>query len=171
MTAEQLALHVKRVLTENTDRLISEIKDLMDKKGLKKVISHKDQDSVRIGRSQFQTLMRIAKEAGSLDELILWLSYQEAKNVEIRYNREDRKSWALPCAGNNSAAQHVIASLKLITEEMLKKIQSTHSLSNDQERAGKIVLSADEERTVKLVIAEKYLGYLYWQATVTSKGA
>lgn len=103
-----------------------------------------------IGRAQFESLMKNAVKASSFEALLLFISYQESK----------RHGWDWIGRDSKSAAVHVIESLKKVVSQAMEKIEPLIAQEDVDARN-------DQERAIKLQIAEKYLGYLYWQATVS----
>ena len=145
MTAE-IAMILKQTLTENADMMIQEIDRMMEEDGVDKAIA--------VGRTQFQTIMKSASNASCVEELCLFISYQESK-----HQGWDTKCYSEKNKTQRTVAENVIASLKLITESVSKKCE-------ERIKSKELQVESSDLRQIKLRIAEKFLGYLYWKATV-----
>ncbi len=139
---------VKSELSKHTDEIIENIKQMTEKYGIGENLSD-------TGKGQFGTLMTNANKASSLNEIILFIEYQESKDTI-------GKSWGRLCSGNKTVAKIIIESLTLTCNELGKNI--INSLENRPDN--KIVLDKDDIRKIKLIIMEKYLGYLFWSTSV-----
>lgn len=143
---KELNYVVKSVLVKETNSFLDEIDRLMKEDGVEKAI--------RIGRTQIKTIMDGVNKAASVEELFLFISYQESK----------RNGWDMPCDNKKSVAQNVIDSIRKIMDEMQSEIQTAW----DVLETGK-ELDEEDIRILRLNIAEKYMGYLYWQTTIITK--
>ncbi len=132
-------LKVKKELEKRTDNIIMILNDFVNTKGVKNALSD---NRSKIGKSQLNNLLRSVRQASSVEELKLLISYKEAK--EYRGN-----GWATNCEGK-SLSQQLNLSIKKV-EEIAKEI-------GDE-------LSLDDIRELKLQAVEKFLGYLYWKGT------
>ena len=102
------------------------------------------------GRTQFKALMDAAGEASCIEELLLFLAYQKSKGG----------GWQIKCGGNEDISQKISKSLMKIQEDVFDAIEK-------EAKAGRI--TQEDERIIRLEIAEKYMGYLYWKASVESR--
>lgn len=146
----ELTRKIQQILTANTNHFIEETNALMETGGLKEVLKRISDGKPVIGRSQFHSIMTISAKAGSLDELLLFISYQESKGK--------KKDWAAICTDQKTVAQIVMDSIKASVNEITSSFDGINSMSDD------------DLRLFKLKIAEKHLGYLYWQASIAMKG-
>ncbi len=141
-----------KVMKQKTNVFISEINHLMEEEGVGKVlrqgnIGGKEKPP---GRTQFKALMDAAGEASCIEELLLFLSYQKSKGG----------GWQIKCGGNEDISQKISKSLMKIQEDVFDAIEK-------EAKAGRI--TQEDERIIRLEIAEKYMGYLYWKASVESR--
>ena len=160
-----------KVMKQKTNVFISEINHLMEEEGVGKVlrqgnIGGKEKPP---GRTQFKALMDAAGEASCIEELLLFLSYQKSKGG----------GWQIKCGGNEDISQKISKCLKSNIMKMVEvlKEETNRSLMKIQEdvfdaiekeaKAGRI--TQEDERIIRLEIAEKYMGYLYWKASVESR--
>ena len=143
----ELALIVKGVLVRETNLFIDEINDLMDKRG--------GGNAINIGRTQFVTIMDGVKQASTVEELCLFIDYQESK----------RTGWDKDCGNSKTVAKNVQESLNEIIEKIEKKIIEEIEQKISKDRG----ISDNDNRMMRLKIAEKYMGYLYWKATIVMK--
>lgn len=145
-----LALIVKGVLVRETNLFIDEINDLMDNGVRNAIEKRKD-----FGKTQFVLIMNGIKQASSVEELCLFIDYQESK----------QSGWGFVCNNQKSVAKNVQESLNKIIEKIEKKIlkELEESISKDRR------ISENDSRMIRLKIAEKYMGYLYWKATIVMK--
>ena len=137
---------VKQTLVENSEEMITEIERLIDEDGVGV--------AAKIGRTQFEAIMKNASHASCVSELCLFISYQESK----------RQGWDTICRSEKvpksrrSVAENVIGSMNTVVDKIYNKIKGDDALSDER-----------DIRRVKIQIAEKYLGYLYWKITVISQ--
>ncbi len=136
-----------KVMKQKTNVFISEINHLMEEEGVGKVlrqgnIGGKEKPP---GRTQFKALMDAAGEASCIEELLLFLAYQKSKGGGC---------------GNEDISQKISKSLMKIQEDVFDAIEK-------EAKAGRI--TQEDERIIRLEIAEKYMGYLYWKASVESR--
>lgn len=94
-------------------------------------------------------LMNAATEASCIEELLLFLGYQQSR----------KNGWEIRCKKNNkSIAENIIDSLKEI------QINICSDIEKEVEH-----IDIDDERVIKLEIARKYTGYLYWKVSTICK--
>lgn len=146
-----LQLAAEKVLKQETKQFIEEIDHLMQVDGLEKSLKSKNNNNNKVpGKTQFKDLMDAASKASCIEELMLFLSYQEAKEG----------GWEKKCVNGYSIARNVINSLKKIVDAIYSLIKKEY---------GNRAIKDEEERVLQLEITEKYMGYLYWKAYVVSK--
>lgn len=134
---EKSNLLIDNVLKKNTIEFLNEIKELM--KEIEGLIKREKKP----GRTQFNSLMNAVNEASCVEELILFISYQESK----------KEGWNKSCENNKTIAENIIKHLLTIQEKIIAEIEETESLEEE------------DKRIIKLKIAEKYFGYLYWSVS------
>jgi hypothetical protein len=150
---KELSMVVNHILTKQTKRFLDELNRLMYTKGLQKAIE--------IGRTQFKHLKSGVAQAACVEELYLFINYQAAK----------KEGWDTQCDDGNTVAANVIASLNTILTameaEISTKVQNINSNRADTEQWIHFDQSEYEDsREIRLRIAEKFLGYLYWNASI-----
>lgn len=150
---DKLRLLVETVLKKKTNEILKQIDYLMDEKGvgdiLKNKTKDKNEDKEQLGRRQFTMLMNAATEASCIEELLLFLGYQQSR----------KNGWEIRCEKNNkSIAENIIDSLKEI------QINICSDIEKEVEH-----IEIDDERVIKLEIARKYTGYLYWKVSTICK--
>ncbi len=154
---DKLRLLVETVLKKKTNEILKQIDYLMDEKGvgdiLKNKTKDKNEDKEQLGRRQFTMLMNAATEASCIEELLLFLGYQQSRKNgwEIRCKNRCEKN-------NKSIAENIIDSLKEI------QINICSDIEKEVEH-----IDIDDERIIKLEIARKYTGYLYWKVSTICK--
>jgi len=136
----ELKFLAEKVIKKETNTILNEIDRFMDEDGAGDVLAKKVP-----GRKQFKTLMDATKEAACIEELLLFLSYQRSK----------KGGWDTKCANGKEIAINMAESFMKVQNKVLGIIET---------EAQKI--SDDDERLLRLEIAEKYMGYLYWKASV-----
>lgn len=141
-----LRFAAKKALKRETNQFLIEIKRLMEEDGVADILKNGNKP----GRTQFNSLMDAAGEASCIEELMLFLSYQVSK----------KEGWEKKCANNESIAKNVVNSFLNIQDTIYPCIQKEYGVN---------VISYDDERVLRLEIAEKYMGYLYWRATIESR--
>lgn len=148
----------EKVLKRETNKFLEELEILMTKSGVKEALednskNRKGKGREKVpGRSQFKTLMDATEEASSLEELLLFISYQKSK----------KEGWERKCTNGKDIAENLVDSLMNVKNDVYSKIKE-----NANEK--KIEISNEEERIMKLIIAKKYMGYLYWKASAVSR--
>lgn len=138
--SKDLEFIVKKVLISETNTFLTELDSLMEKIPVTKQ---------KPGRTQFKTVMDAAGKASSVEELLLFISYQAAK--------KNSDGWGIKCRNGNSIADNVVESLHHMIEIVEDKIMQSIKVQQ---------LDSEDERKIRLRIAEKYLGYLYWKITI-----
>lgn len=164
---KELSFLVEKVLKKNTNVLLQEIDHLMEEDGVrilleegnKKIETGKNskkangkENSKVPGKTQFKTLMDAASEASCIEELVLFISYQKSK----------KHGWENKCANGDDIAKNVTNSLMKIQESVYAEIEKEAEVQEQK-------IDTEDERILRLRIAEKYMGYLYWKASVVSR--
>lgn len=103
----------------------------------------------KIGRTQLNSLLQNAQNASSVEELKLFISYKESKG----------NGWEIKKEGK-SVAKHLIDSI-----EKVEKLASNVRKSVDEKTLDHEKITDDDMRKIKLMMVEKFLGYLYWKGT------
>lgn len=129
-----------KIADENSENILKIINSLEDVYGFKNAFSDY---KGKIGRTQLSKLLNAIRSANSVEEIKLFIKYQESRKI----------GWDQKCDE------------KSLAETLLDKINEVMELSEKQDFA-KYGL---ELREVKLKMAEKFFGYLYWQGTVYAK--
>lgn len=164
---KELGFLAEKVLKKNTDVILQEIEHLMKEDGVGDVLGKKDsgneagkntkktnnkQNDKIPGKTQFQNLMAAASEASCIEELILFISYQKSKDG----------GWRKKCCNEKDIAQNVTDSLMKVQKSVYPEIEKEAEIQ-------KQTIEHEDERVLRLRIAEKYMGYLYWKASVVSR--
>lgn len=145
---DELRLVSEKVLKQETKWFLDEIDHLMEEDGVGRLL---EMGGNKIpGKSQFKSLMDAASEASCIEELVLFLSYQESK----------KEGWEKECKNECSIARNVINSFTKILDGIYLQIEE---MCKEQK------INDDDERILRLKIAEKYMGYLYWKACTLSR--
>lgn len=147
----KLKVLIDNILKEETKRILDEIDRLINKEGMgETLIDGSKKNDTKPGRSQFKSLMDAAEKASCVEELILFLAYQKSKG----------NGWDKKVNNEMSVAEKIEHSLDLVIGEISEIIGKRPEAEN---------MSADDERIMKLMIAEKYMGYLYWNVSIVSR--
>ena len=144
---KELRFSAERVLKRETNRILNEIGHLMDEDGVGRAIADGNEQK---GNRQFKNLMDATEEASCIEELLLFIAYQESKGGV----------WKKRCINGKSIAVNV-------TNSSMKVQDEVYGLIGEENDASKI--SVDDERELRLEIAVKYLGYLFWKVHIVSK--
>ncbi|MCI9368958.1 MAG: hypothetical protein HFH65_01295 [Lachnospiraceae bacterium] len=155
---EKLRLSIETVLKKKTNEILKEINYLMDEKGVGDILKNGPKDKNQnknnkqlLGRTQFTMLMNAATEASCVEELLLFLAYQESRN----------SGWKIQCEkSNKSIAENIVDSLIEIQTNVYSAIEKEVETE---------YIDEDDERVIKLEIARKYTGYLYWKVSAICK--
>lgn len=170
---DELRFLAEKVLKAETNTFLKAIDRLMDEDGVGKLlkkehIQEKDIEEGHIeekhrkkeakegktkgipGRTQFKMLMDATGKASSTEELLLFLAYQKSK----------KNGWEAKCDNGFQIAENVAASLMKVQDEIYSMIET---------KAGTEKIGDGAERLLKLKIAEKYMGYLYWKASAVGR--
>lgn len=130
-----------KIADENSENILKIINALEDIRGFKNAFSEKN--NKKVGKTQLSKLLNAIRSANSVEEIKLFIKYQESR----------KNGWDQKCDG------------KSLAETLLDKINEVMELAEKQDFA-KYGL---ELREVKLKMAEKFFGYLYWQGTIYAK--
>lgn len=154
---KEIKFLAEKVLKRETNTILKEIERLMTEDGVGEVLTGemknsqekgKDKKQGKVpGRKQFIMLMEAAGEASCIEELLLFLSYQKSKN----------HGWGSLCDNQKDIAQNLVDSFMKVQDEIFGSIVK---------EAGAKKICEEDERILRLEIAEKYMGYLYWKASV-----
>lgn len=148
---EKIRFSAQKVLKKETNRFLKEIDRFMEEGGVGELLASEKNAKQRIlGKSQFKKLMDAAGEASCIEELLLFLSYQKSK----------KHGWDTKCKDGEEIAKKLADSFIGIQDEIYNMIECETGAGN---------IEADDERVLRLMIAEKYLGYLYWKASAVSR--
>lgn len=148
----------EKILKRETNRFLKEIEHFIEDGGVGKLLAggenngqEKGKKQQKIpGRKQFKMLMDAAGEASCIEELLLFLSYQKSK----------KHGWEAMCSDGEDIAKKLVDSFMRVQDDVYKIIEN-----EDWEEK----IEDDDERLLRLMIAEKYLGYLYWKASAVSR--
>lgn len=150
---KKLEVMMEKTLKRETDVFLKEIDRLMEN-GVGEELSetHRKKGEKIPGRTQFKTLMDATGEAACVEELLLFISYQKSK----------KEGWEKMCKNNKEIAENVVESFMRVQDIIYAKIREE---TKDME----VEISDEEKRILKLKIAEKYMGYLYWKVSAVSR--
>jgi len=164
---KELSFLAEKVLKKNTNIILQEIERLMNKDGVGDVLgntndkneaekyskkTNKKGNRKIPGKTQFKNLMDAASEASCIEELVLFISYQESKDG----------GWKNKCSNKKDIAQNVTDSLMKIQNSVYTEIEKEAEIQKQN-------IDHEDERVLRLRIAEKYMGYLYWKVSVVSR--
>lgn len=164
---KELSFLAEKVLKKNTNVILQEIEHLMNEDGVKDVLggtnnrneagknskqTNKKGNGKIPGKTQFNNLMNAASEASCIEELVLFISYQKSKDG----------GWKNECSNGKDIAQNVAESLMKIQKSVFTEIEKEAEIQKQK-------IDQEDERVLRLRIAEKYMGYLYWKVSVVSR--
>lgn len=132
-----------KTVDESSEKIVNIVNSLDGIKDFSNAFSDRIKDR-KVGRSQLSNLLNSARTANSVEELKLFIKYQES-----RYS-----NWAQR-VGNKTLAEQVIEKINEVMK-LAEEAETLHPELNFVE--------------LKLKMAEKFLGYLYWKGTVYAKG-
>ncbi len=150
---KNLKLLSGKVLKRETKEFLEEIENLVIKDGIGKNVVNDDkkQESTRVlGRSQFKMLLDSVPKASCIEELLLFISYQKARG----------NGWENKCSNGESVADNLVKSFMRIQDKIYPIILEEPGIGE---------VNNDDERLLRLDIAEKYMGYLFWKVYAVSK--
>lgn len=150
---KDLKLLSGRVLKRETKEFLIEIEGLVIGKGIGNIVVNDDKkqgNSKKLGRSQFKMLLDSVSKASCIEELLLFISYQKARS----------HGWESKCNDGESIADNLVKSFMRIQDKIYPRILNEPDIGE---------VSNDDERLLRLDIAEKYMGYLFWKVYVASK--
>ncbi len=157
---KEIKFLAEKVLKRETNIFLKEIEHFMEDGGVGKLLAGEKNNSQEKGKrkktqkvpgkKQFKMLMDAAGEASCIEELLLFLSYQKSK----------QHGWEIVCSDGEDIAKKLADSFMRVQDDVFKIIER-------EDWAEKI--EYDDERLLRLMIAEKYLGYLYWKASAVSR--
>lgn len=109
---------------------------------IKMGIFKEDSDKGGIGCNQFRELANICRHSECYDEIEMLIRYNEAKGIEKKKDRTERKTWAILMEDNKTTlAQLVIGCMRQIKDSSDNEVLCLHDLS-------------------------LFFGYLYWNARI-----
>lgn len=138
---------VKSEIDKVTNTILDEVDSFSKKPKMNDVFGN---GRNKIGRTQLNSLLMNVRNAVSVEELILFISYKEAKG----------QGWEQVCGGK-TVAKHLIESLRTV-ENLADNIRTYVDKNSSKDEQ----ITEDDMRVIKLMLAEKFLGYLYWKGTV-----
>lgn len=150
---KNLKLLSEKVLKRETKEFLNEIENLIIKEKAGEAIVNDDkkkENSKALGRSQFKMLLDSVPKASCIEELLLFISYQKARG----------NGWNSKCRNGESIADNLVESFMKIQNKIYPEILNEPDIGE---------ISSDDERLLRLDIAEKYMGYLFWKAYAVSK--
>ncbi len=158
---DKIKFSAEKVLKRETNQFLKEIEKLIETDGVGKLLvdddSNKQQQGKEKGKTkslkvgQFRILMDAAEEAACIEELLLFLSYQKARGL----------GWEIACGNSKEDVAKKLADSFMNVQKEIFGIMKQEDWAKDMEE--------DDERLLRLMIAKKYLGYLYWKAYAVSK--
>lgn len=135
-------LNIEKITNDYTDKIMSIINEF-DNENVEQMFADEE-----IGKSQLDILLKAVRSANSVDEIILFISYQKSK-------AKDEESWKYK-VGDKTFADFLIEKLKKVID-----------LASNEEICKKLTDNSEEElRILKLKFCEKFLGYFYWKGSV-----
>lgn len=143
----ELSFLVEKVLKRETNTFLDEIERLMTEDGVGDVLATEKKNNRGPGKVQFKNLMDATGQAACIEELLLFISYQKSK----------KSGWEAVCCDGKDMAEYVAVSFMKVEDEVYEILK--------KELAQKEIDSEDE-RLLRLEIAKKYMGYLYWKASI-----
>lgn len=157
---KEMKLLAEKVLKRETNKFLKEIECFMESGDVGIILAgeiNSGQEKWKgkkqpkgPGRTQFKMLMDAAGEAACIEELLLFLSYQKSK----------KHGWETECTDGEDIAKKLADSFMKVQTDIYKILE--HEISAEK-------IEEDDERLLRLMIAEKYLGYLYWKASAVSR--
>lgn len=157
---KEMRFSAEKALKRETNIFLKEIEHFMEDGGVAKLLAEeknssrdkqkRKKPSKVPGRKQFKMLMDAAGEAACIEELLLFLSYQKSKN----------QGWETRCSDGEDIAKKLADSFMNVQDTVYKIMEHEDWAKNIED---------DDERMLRLMIAEKYLGYLYWKASAVSR--
>lgn len=144
-------LLVKMEIDKRTDDIIKELDTFTGTKGISGAFGRDNNTSSdrKIGRSQLASLLSDCKNAASVDEMKLYINYKKAKG----------NGWNDRVNGR-AVADYLIDALNNV-EKLADNIREALKLKNED-------VNSDDMRQIRLMLCEKFFGYLYWKGTALS---
>lgn len=139
------ALFIKKI-NEYSEEIIGIVND-MDSDGFKNAFlddKKENKKDKKLAKSQLSTILNSIKSANSVEEIKLFIKYQETRI----------KGWK-QIVENETLANLIIGKIDEVTR-LAEEIKSNNS--------------EFDLREIKLGLVEKFLGYLYWKGTIYAKG-
>jgi len=137
---------IKKIVDSYSEEIVKIVNNLDKIEQFKKCFG----DNKAIGKSQLSNLIKVVKNANSIEEVKLFLAYQAAK---------DNKKWGKRIK-TFSATEIPVA------EVVLEAINEVLNLI-DMEECEKLGITKENEIIeLKLKLSEKFFGYLYWKGNI-----
>lgn len=139
------ALFIKKI-NEYSEEIIGIVND-MDSDSFKNAFledKKENKKDKKLAKSQLSTILNSIKSANSVEEIKLFIKYQETRI----------KGWK-QIVENETLADLIIGKIDEVTK-LAEEIKSNNS--------------EFDLREIKLGLVEKFLGYLYWKGTIYAKG-
>lgn len=134
---------IKKIVDSYSEEIVKIVNSLDNEKGLKNAFG-KTND--KLGKSQLSKVLNAIKTANSIEEIKLFIEYQEAK-------ADNGESW------NTKIGKSTLGKF------ICKKIDEVIELADSVEG-----LESKELIELKLRLGERFFGYLYWKGTVYAQG-
>lgn len=132
---------IKKIVDSYSEEIVKIVNSLDNENGFKNAFG----DKGKIGRTQLAKVLSAIKTANSIEEIKLFIGYQESRSSV-------GKEWKAH-VGNSTLA-------KVLCE----KIDEVIKLSNNENLELKDLIE------LKLRLGEKFFGYLYWKGTIYAQG-
>lgn len=143
-------IDINKIVDKNSEKIIEIVNSLDNIKDFKGCFSDKANEK-KIGRRQLKKLLNASKEANSIEEIKLFIAYQESKE-------KDNESWKQRI-GNETLGKVILKKI----DEVLKLIDVEELRKDADENIEKDII------TLKIKLAEKFFGYFYWKGTIYGK--
>lgn len=130
---------IKKIVDSYSDKIVNIVNSLDNEKGFKDAFGNTND---KVGRSQLSKVLNAIKTANSIEEIKLFIEYQEA-----RANKG--KSW------NANIGKSTLG--KVICNKIDEVIKLVDNVSG---------LESKDLIELKLRLGEKFFGYLYWKGTI-----
>lgn len=132
---------IKKIVDSYSEEIVKIVNSLDNESGFKDAFG----GNGKVGRSQLAKVLSAIKTANSIEEIKLFIGYQESRS---KLNKE----WKAR-VGKSTLA-------KILCE----KIDEVIKLSNNENLELKDLIE------LKLRLGEKFFGYLYWKGTIYAQG-
>lgn len=130
---------IKKIVDSYSDKIVNIVNSLDNEKGFKDAFGNTND---KVGRSQLSKVLNAIKTANSIEEIKLFIEYQEAR-------AKKGKSW------NANIGKSTLG--KVICNKIDEVIKLVDNVSG---------LESKDLIELKLRLGEKFFGYLYWKGTI-----